>query len=394
MGDYKKETLREDLAIFSRDLLFYTSNHLFRLVSSLGKFLFSGFKLSEGFKSWLARRFMRRKGQLAFPFAHLSLVGISFSLLILTTGLGGFIFKKAEPETASLSASILADDAEFITEESEIGSTKGTTHEVKEGETVYSIAQFYSRTVDDLVSANPQDIKESSDKDGAIIYQVKVGTVLAVPPIVGRDYVVEAGDTVESIARYFKSNAQQIVELNYIMGSGDLYKYVSANKDLYPGGKIIVPLPRTYTAGSFTIPAGTCQEVALGWPTDGGAGDVIGDYTWGHRGVDFGGAYGEPLFAVADGRVSAVSNFSSPCFSFGPACNYGYGGFVFMDIGDGLQARYGHISRPMVGSGEEVTKGQVVALIGDSGVAFGPHLHFEIYCGGAKQRVNPFIYLK
>src|SRR3990172_6969337 len=240
VGDYKKETLREDLAIFSRDLLFYTSNHLFRLVSSLGKFLFSGFKLSEGFKSWLARRFMRRKGQLAFPFAHLSLVGISFSLLILTTGLGGFIFKKAEPETASLSASILADDAEFITEESEIGSTKGTTHEVK------------------------------------------------------------AGDTVESIARYFKSNAQQIVELNYIMGSGDLYKYVSANKELYPGGKILVPLPRTYTAGSFTIPAGTCQEVALGYPTDGGAGDVIGAYTWGHRGVDFGGSYGEPLYAVAD----------------------------------------------------------------------------------------------
>src|SRR3990172_2029236 len=313
VGAYKKETLLEDLLAFGRDLLYYLSNHFFGLFSYLGRFLFSGFKLTEGFKSWLARRFMRRQGQLTFPLTHFTLVGISLSLLVLTTGLGGFIFKKTEPEAANLSASILADDAEFITEESEIGSTKGTTHEVREGESVYSIAQFYSRTVDDLVSANPEDIKESSDKDGAIIYQVKVGTVLSVPPIVGRDYVVEAGDTVESIARYFKSNAQQIVELNYIMSTADLYKYVSANQELFPGGKIIVPLPRTYTAGSFEIPSGTCREVALGYPTDGGTADVIGDYTWGHRGVDFGGAYGEPLYAVADGRVSEVSNLSPPC---------------------------------------------------------------------------------
>ena len=375
MEEGKKETLFEDLWSFTGLFSTYLFRRVRGVLSVLFRAVFSGFALTEQLKTWLSRLFIRRKGQLAFPFAHATLVGVSLTLLLVTAGLGGIIFKKPKI-FSSLNPFILESATELDTEKSEIGSTKGTTHEVKESETVYSIAQFYSRTVDDLVSANPKDIEESYDKNGVIIYQVKVGKIIAIPPIVGRDYIVESGDTVESIASYFKSNAQQIVELNYIMSTGNLYKYISDNKDLYPSGKIIVPMPRTYTAGIFTIPDGACNVVALEQPTASGA--IIGDYTYGHRGIDFAAAYGEPLYAVADGRVSAVSNFSQSCFSFGANCNYGYGWFVFIDIGDGLQARYGHISRPNVGPGESVEKGAVIAYAGDSGVAFGPHLHFEI----------------
>jgi LysM repeat protein len=393
MEEGKKETLFEDLRAFTGLFPIYLFRRVRSVLAVLFRAVFSGFVLTEQLKSWLARLFIRRKGQLSFPVAHATLVGVSLTVLVTTAVLGGVIFKK--PKTiASINPFILESSTELNTELSEIGSTKAATHEVKEGEDIYSIAQFYIRTVDDLVSANPTDISESQDKDGAIIYKVKVGTVLAIPPINGRDYVIQPGDTLEEIARRFGSNAQQIAELNYIFSPDNLYKYISTNKDLYPGGKIIVPMPRTYTAGIFTIPSGTCKKVDLGWPTSGGYTDKIGDYTYGHRGVDFAASYGEKLYAVADGTVSAVSNFSRPCFRFDKSCNYGYGGFVFIDIGDGLQARYGHISRPLVGAGEPVVKDQVIAEAGDSGVAFGPHLHFEIYCGGVHQRVNPLIYLE
>ncbi|MDP2363080.1 MAG: M23 family metallopeptidase, partial [Ignavibacteria bacterium] len=60
----------------------------------------------------------------------------------------------------------------------------------------------------------------------------------------------------------------------------------------------------------------------------------------------------------------------------------------------GLQARYGHISEAKVKEGQMVKKGAIVAISGESGITFGPHLHFELYCGGAHQRVNPRPYLE
>lgn len=379
----KKETLLEDIWSFTKGLILYLYRRISRLLSGLVRFVFSGFTLTEQFKFWLSRKFVRRKGQLAFPFAHATLVGLSLTLLVATAGLSGIIFQKPKP-SSSQNLFILESKTDLNTEKSELTRTESFSYTVEDGEDIYEIAARFRRTVDALVSENPTKLKESS-KGG---YVISSGDVLTIPPIEGVDYVVRLGDTADSIARKFDSNAQQIVEFNYIMSSSDLK----------PGLEIMVPVRSSYLAGDFSAPAGSCKvDIKFGWPTKSKI--KIGDYTYSHRGIDLAADY-EDLLAIGDGVVSAVANFPQRCLSFGAECNYGYGGLVFIDLLDkdgkptGLQARYGHINQPKVVIGEEVRRGHVIAQSGESGVTFGPHLHFEIYCGEAHQRVNPLLYLE
>jgi murein DD-endopeptidase MepM/ murein hydrolase activator NlpD len=56
----------------------------------------------------------------------------------------------------------------------------------------------------------------------------------------------------------------------------------------------------------------------------------------------------------------------------------GYGLLVKIDHGGGMETRYAHLSRNVVGVGQHVAAGDVVGYVGTTGVATGPHLHFEV----------------
>jgi murein DD-endopeptidase MepM/ murein hydrolase activator NlpD len=99
-----------------------------------------------------------------------------------------------------------------------------------------------------------------------------------------------------------------------------------------------------------------------------------------HTGVDFAGKEGAEILAVADGVVTWSSK------------RYGYGEMVEINHGNGYSTRYAHNSENLVSVGEEVRKGQVVALMGDTGRATGPNLHFEVLQRG--QRVNPVKFIR
>jgi murein DD-endopeptidase MepM/ murein hydrolase activator NlpD len=64
---------------------------------------------------------------------------------------------------------------------------------------------------------------------------------------------------------------------------------------------------------------------------------------------------------------------------------------VVIDHGNGMKTRYAHLSRFEVVPGEEIRRGQVLGLSGDSGRVTSPHLHFEVRMGGSA--VNPYPYL-
>lgn len=85
-----------------------------------------------------------------------------------------------------------------------------------------------------------------------------------------------------------------------------------------------------------------------------------------HRGVDLRATGGSPVYAVADGRV--VRSGSSGA----------YGQLVEIDHGAGLHSVYAHHRRNLVDEGDEVRRGQVIALVGATGNATGDHLHFEL----------------
>jgi murein DD-endopeptidase MepM/ murein hydrolase activator NlpD len=99
-----------------------------------------------------------------------------------------------------------------------------------------------------------------------------------------------------------------------------------------------------------------------------------------HQGVDFAGKSGAEIVAVADGVVT----WSSP--------RYGFGKLVEINHGNGYSTRYAHNSENLVVVGDEVRKGQIVALMGETGRATGPNLHFEVLQNG--RRVNPVTFIR
>jgi murein DD-endopeptidase MepM/ murein hydrolase activator NlpD len=68
-----------------------------------------------------------------------------------------------------------------------------------------------------------------------------------------------------------------------------------------------------------------------------------------------------------------------------------YGRLVIVDHGNGLQTYYGHLSRFEVVTGQEIRRGDILALSGSSGRVTSPHLHYEVRMAGTP--VNPYPYL-
>ncbi|MCG8370695.1 MAG: M23 family metallopeptidase [Proteobacteria bacterium] len=99
-----------------------------------------------------------------------------------------------------------------------------------------------------------------------------------------------------------------------------------------------------------------------------------------HTGIDFAGKLGDEIVAVADGVVTWSGD------------RFGYGVMVEINHGNGYATRYAHNSENLVAVGDEVRKGQVVALMGETGRATGPNLHFEVLQNG--RRVNPVKFIR
>jgi murein DD-endopeptidase MepM/ murein hydrolase activator NlpD len=99
-----------------------------------------------------------------------------------------------------------------------------------------------------------------------------------------------------------------------------------------------------------------------------------------HTGIDFAGRSGADVIAVADGVVTWSAK------------RYGYGLLVEINHGNGYATRYAHNSENLVAVGEEVKKGQTVALMGETGRATGPNLHFEVLQNG--RRMNPVNFIR
>ncbi len=99
-----------------------------------------------------------------------------------------------------------------------------------------------------------------------------------------------------------------------------------------------------------------------------------------HTGIDFAGKHGAEIVAVADGVVTWSGD------------RYGYGVMVEINHGNGYSTRYAHNSENLVAVGDEVKKGQTVALMGETGRATGPNLHFEVLRDGS--RVNPVNFIR
>ncbi|MFV1963547.1 MAG: M23 family metallopeptidase, partial [Acidimicrobiia bacterium] len=89
-----------------------------------------------------------------------------------------------------------------------------------------------------------------------------------------------------------------------------------------------------------------------------------------HTGLDMHGDAGTPILAAEDGKV---------IFS---GIKGGYGKAIMIDHGGGMVTLYAHQSKLLVKEGQRVVAGDVIGLIGSTGLSTGPHLHFEVRING------------
>jgi murein DD-endopeptidase MepM/ murein hydrolase activator NlpD len=118
-----------------------------------------------------------------------------------------------------------------------------------------------------------------------------------------------------------------------------------------------------------------------GWVTS-GFGPRVSPFTekpaW-HDGLDIGAAANAPIQSPAQGRVTAVG--------FDPKL----GILVKLDHGFGIETVYGHLAKSLVKEGQRVKRGEAIALVGSTGLATGPHLHYMVKVNG--QALDPVKYI-
>jgi len=170
-------------------------------------------------------------------------------------------------------------------------------------------------------------------------------------PIV-KPQISELNNLVRDMRSDAKAREQSLIELRELLAERNAR--LAATPSIWPA------------AGEITSP--------FGWRSSpwGEGGD------W-HPGIDIASDYGTPIVATADGEVIYANWYN------------GYGNLVQIDHGYGIVTFYGHTCRMIVGVGDRVKKGQVIAYMGSTGNSTGTHVHYEIRVNGTA--VNPANYL-
>lgn len=122
------------------------------------------------------------------------------------------------------------------------------------------------------------------------------------------------------------------------------------------------------------------------WPTEGWVTSEFGyrrspftDRREMHKGLDIAGPVGTPIYSTANGRVLSSGRDGA------------YGLTVTVDHGAGIVTLYAHMQRLVVESGQEVSRGELLGYMGNTGRTTGPHLHYEVRLNGIP--VDPLRYI-
>ena len=155
-----------------------------------------------------------------------------------------------------------------------------------------------------------------------------------------------------------------------------------------PEGKTVLkaPISKIIMKGTKYIPD-VGSTTSWGWPTDSGW-RLSSGHVWRtnpvtgrrelHGGLDISGTgYGSNVYATNNGRVKEAGY------------HYSYGNHVIIDHNNGYLTLYAHMSKIKVKVGQVVARGDVIGLVGMTGVATGPHVHYEIWKGCDYCRINP-----
>jgi LysM repeat protein len=266
-------------------------------------------------------------------------------------------------DIAMVGGSALLAEAGVIGTVADITETKSTQislYVVRQGDSLSQIANMFGVSVNTIIWAN------------SIKGPIREGDELVILPISGVAHKVVKGDTIRSIANKYKADIDDILN----------YNDLSLSDVLDVGAVVIVPDGEVRIAPIVT-PSGKSSNLRNA------GGPIYKDYyirpieggrksqgLHGYNGVDLAAPIGTPIYASADGVV---------IISRSTGYNGGYGAYVVISHANGTQTLYAHMSRVIASSGDIVTRGKTIGLVGSSGKSSGPHVHFEI-----RGAANPF----
>jgi LysM repeat protein len=245
-----------------------------------------------------------------------------------------------------------------------------TEYIVEEGDSLWSLSSKFDVSLETILWAN------DLDKNSII----KPGDKLVILPVSGIVHHVKPGDTVSQVAENYKAEKEEIVAFNRLTSENDIY---IGDILIVPEGEMPPPvIKKEYSPASLPLANSYFPPVSSPY--------IITQGLHWYNAIDFshvGGACGKPIFAAAAGEVIKVAITSSTSrLAYGGAGNH-----ITILHPNGVTTMYGHVSASLVGPGEVVSQGQLIALMGGqpgtpgAGLSTGCHLHFGV--SGDK---NPF----
>ncbi len=274
--------------------------------------------------------------------------------------------------------------------------TKTETYVVQQGDVIGQIAADFGVNVGTILWANGLTTRST----------IRPGQALKIPPVSGVLHTVKNNETLSAIAKRYDASVDEIREANQLGPDSVL---TLGEELVVPGGTpptLSAPVASAPSNIKNTVPISSIsgkaydlyQEVTGGsdnrakpddkvetgtsrllWPTDHRR--INQYFGWRHTGIDVHGRYNNAIYASEDGVVE-VAGWNSG----------GYGLMVLINHGDGLKTRYAHASKLYVTAGQQVKRGEVLAMVGTTGRSTGPHLHYEVIVNGRFQ--NPLSWTR
>lgn len=240
---------------------------------------------------------------------------------------------------------------------------------VESGESLGSIANKFGISLPTVLWAN--NLNQNS--------LIQPGQKLIIPPVSGVIHHVKDGNTVSEIAQKYKAKAEDIISFNDLSNENDIF---IGDILIVPNGVMPTPSIQKQQAPASVPLASSyfmCPHLAC---------HISQGLHW-YNAIDFSGKCGDPIYAAAGGtilKVKLTNSTSRWAFS-------GAGNTISILHPNGVVTSYGHIAVSLVNPGDEVSQGQIIALMGGqpgtpgAGMSTGCHVHFGVM--GAK---NPFAY--
>lgn len=273
--------------------------------------------------------------------------------------------------------------------------TEITTYTIKEGDTIFGIAEMFGLKPETILWGNYYTLIDDP-------HNIRPGVVLNIMPMDGTYHKWSAGEGLNGVAHGYSVTPDVIVNwAGNHLDPTTLGDYSHPN--IEPGTMLFVPggerayvtwsaprISRDNPGVAKILGPGSCGTIVDGavgtgtfiWPT---VNHWLSGYDYSpstnHFGIDIAGSLGNAIYA-ADNGVVVYAGWN----------DWGYGNVIVIDHDGGWQTLYAHLSALNVGCGYSVYQGDVIGAMGSTGNSSGPHLHFEML-NESYGKVNPWNFL-